>query len=783
MRLPASQQVRLQRDIVGLIIEEDWTQTYPVGVDPETGIKPDVYLGGMIMKKIPNHPGGATGTWLDNNPVEELLIVAGSTRGMGTGYGDATGDDEDGFISVVSTQTGQLISKSSNKRIGTGETDLILGICDDPRDPNAFYIVGTTGAEPGANGMGHRIKKTVGNTNPASLHGYVQKIQLDTLHKIWSKSWSAKKLSNDNGEPTVTAGISCHVIDDGSVYVAGMVENGAVVLKNDSERDGPYGDDVFAARFDGVTGDQKWLKQFGSNDGNENLAQGGGIAVDSDQNLIIYGDTTGSLYRAREGNSDKSSDVFLITLSKKDGSHDDLGVSVPHEPTNAPVVTPEELYHQKQWEKFYGTPNSMGGGLWDDSKMGLQSGPLMGSIFAGGMVYNADEDAVYLTGISYGDTVSVSEDSSCMVTKIPLDGGLVNDWTSSIGKSFGTSNVIETCNSVALHRTAEIVAVGSADNGSTFSEDNNVAEYPMVGFALAMDRFSLGEIDTTALVTTTPQDKIQYPISVVSEGDDLYIVSLTSTDSGLSREAEQLKASGGSGDFSPNWINMQKYGKSLDMTVTKITLTEEVIDGIPEGDISFTTRWSKEFPIDPDNDGSGTIPRVYLGGAIVKRNLGYLAVAGSTRGIGKAYGAAVGNDEDGFIALLDLETGEFAGVSRSTIREGSGKDDVVLGICHDPNDDSSFYIVGGTKGVVGRRDTTPETPNGSLEAFVRKVNADTLAEIWTVQWGAIHENVDSQAPTVAKALDCAVDSASGNVVYVGGIVDANARITRKKITP
>ena len=228
---------------------------------------------------------------------------------------------------------------------------------------------------------------------------------------------------------------------------------------------------------------------------------------------------------------------------------------------------------------------------------------------------------------------------------------------------------------------------------------------------------------------------------------------------------------------------MKKYGSSFDMTVTKITLKEEVIDGTPIGDITFTTRWSKEFPVTPDVDGSGTVAHVFLGGAIVKKDRGYLAVAGSTRGMGSGYGAAVGNDEDGFVTLLDLNTGELSKeVIRNNIREGSPKDDIVLGICHDPADTMSFYIVGATKGAMGDGGSSSMTiPEGSQQAILRKVNANNLATVWTVELGAVRKNDEEDdddsvsTPTVAKAFDCVV---AGDTVYVGGIVDDNARMVR-----
>jgi hypothetical protein len=340
---------------MGVRIEEDWTETYPIDIDPETGEKPDVYLGGMIYKKIIDHPGTSDGTWLADlglgggGSIDEILIVAGSTRGIGIGYGDAEGDDEDGFISVVSTLNGKLINEdgnNSNVRIGTDKTDLILGICDDPTNPNAFYIVGTTAAKPFEGEMGDRVERTVVMTNDGSLHGYIQKIQLDTLEKIWGAQWGAnhmgERMENDSGDdnfgdgdfgeggkPTLTAGIGCHVLKDGSVYVAGIVEDGAHIKMDERNRSTHKGDSIVAGKFDGQSGQVQWITQFGSDDGHEQLAQySSGIAVDENENLILYGDTTGSMFRSRSDSSDGSSDIFLTTLSKEDGSHNTIGMPV-----------------------------------------------------------------------------------------------------------------------------------------------------------------------------------------------------------------------------------------------------------------------------------------------------------------------------------------------------------------------------------------------------------------------------------------------------------------------
>ena len=458
-------------DGIGIKIEEDWTETYPIDIDPNTGEKPDVYLGGMIYKNIIDHPGTSDGTWLADlglggvGSIDEILIVAGSTRGMGIGYGDATGDDEDGFISILSTVNGKLINEDgniSNKRIGTDETDLILGICDDPTNPNAFYVVGTTAAKP-SEGMGGRVARTVVVTDDGSLHGYIQKIQLDTLEKIWGAQWGANhmgdRMENNSGDdnfgdgefgegsrPTLTAGMGCHVLKDGSVYVAGIVEDGAHIKMDERHRSTHKGDSIVAGKFDGESGQVQWITQFGSDDGHEQLAQySSGIAVDENENLILYGDTTGSMYRSRSDSSDGSSDIFLTTLSKEDGSHHTIGM-----PDDGTIAFEDEkfaglglgsdysglsgeekwkMYEDGDWEGgsnegSFGERNRdddhffMGGHLGDgdgkggdhdyggygpngdgygrgynNGRFGIQSGPKLGSTFAGGMAYNADEDS------------------------------------------------------------------------------------------------------------------------------------------------------------------------------------------------------------------------------------------------------------------------------------------------------------------------------------------------------------------------------------------------------
>ena len=740
-------------------MEESWTRIYPVDVNSQTQTKPEVFVGGMILKR---------------RVKKDFLIVAGSTSGTGEVYGDALPGttDEDGFIAVFSGHTGELRNIPTGQpnyrataRPGTAETDLILGICDDPNHPDHFYIVGATG-DPASMGDQIRTNLAVRHSHPGSLHGFVQKMELNKLEPVWGKTWSASFGTNDSKLST-TAGYGCKVIGDGSLYVAGVAEDGAQITR-DIESNDDY-DDIIAMRLT-AEGDVEWIKQFGSDNGNEELARSGPVAVDHEENLIIFGDTTGSLFRKREDETDNTSDIFVATLSKEDGSHDR---TVPRNHngiwnTGHKDDPKKGIFSGGKWkdDEVYGT------GKWVDLlALGIQSGPTSGSVYAGGMVYDSKEDTVYVTGIAYNSAKSDNILSSCMVTRLALGQNGFTGWGSATGKVIGENGVLEVCNSIALHGYGEVVAVGIADNGSALQNGNT---YPMAGFALALDRFDLKEVDLTELVTKDPNQRIQYPIDIVSDGDDMYIVSLTSTDKKSTPEAQKLTMDGGHSGFSPNWINMKKYGSSFDMTVTKVTLKETKIDGVSMGDITFATQWTKEFPMVPDD--SGNIPRVFLGGAILKKSDGYLAVSGSTRGMGYGYGSARGDDEDGFVTLLDMNTGELAeNVSRNNLREGTPEDDVVLGMCHDTNDSSSFYIVGGTKGTMPLSTPTTELIPGSTHAYLLKVDAKTLSTTWTVQLGAIRHNNKNRdpSPTTAKAFDCAV---SGDTVYAGGIVDDGAGI-------
>jgi hypothetical protein len=338
---------------------------------------------------------------------------------------------------------------------------------------------------------------------------------------------------------------------------------------------------------------------------------------------------------------------------------------------------------------------------------GVQSDKSAGAFHTGGMVYDPNANMLYMTGLHYNSDLdddiggmsgsTKSDKSNCFVASIDLasEKGLTKfeDW-----ESYGSPSAIETCSTLVLHKNRDLVVIGNSEPGGFVSGvDSSI---PLSGMIAIIERNMLSFVTGQPLTSpSSPQTKILYPIDAVSDGaDSIYVVALSSIDANKNTEL------GRTPNF-PNWEEVQLYGSSFDMMIIKISMTQEQYQGIPSGNLVVETVWTKEFPM--EFDGSGHVPRVYIGGIIYKKDLAdreMLIVAGSTRGQGNIYGDAEGDDEDGFLAIIDPLTGEEFGKDLiHSKREGSPEDDIVTAVCDDPNDPSSFYIVGATIGVVGNQ--------------------------------------------------------------------------------
>ena len=699
-------------------LDRIWHKEFPFNAETD-GRVPRVYLSGMIKK---------------NN----RLIVAGSTWGKGNGYGNARGDDEDGFITVIQPSTGELENESHNqRRIGSAADDLVTGICHNTNSQDDFfYLVGATDGDVG--GFQQDSMTIVDGSRTA----FIMKIDVNNLSTVWTLQLGAVK----GNAVTETYALNCFV-DQDIVYVAGDVVEGAAMVNGFSMQESQGGDDIWVSKIvdKGTSYDVEWVQQVGT-DGKDHLARYGGIIVDWDRNPVVYGDTTGSIGRTRDA-SETTTDVFVTTL---DRLYVEPAASPVAPPVAAPVGAPV-------------APPIAGDGvgvITETGVEGLQSGPSEGSIYAAGMVFDG-KDEIYFVGNTYDPSIAQNgftekfEEANCFVASIDLD-----DWNNGLyawdeTKIYGSGGVLESCHGLGIIAPQTIVMAGNSEAGGLYANGPGI----MSGFAATLDK-NFFEMDSGIAFPMDDSQSIPYPMSIATDGSGAaYIMALTSTDDNLSPQSNTALNM----DF-PNWIEFEKYGSSYDMTVMKVEYSAQGF----EDDNELQVAWKHEFPMDAETNG--VIPRVYLGGLLIKEavNERFLVVAGSTRGLGDGYGCAEGDDEDGFVTLFDLDNGELFEDQLNQKRIGSDKDDIIAGICDNPDDPESFYIVGATRGDMGGiQDGADVIPEDSLQAFIQKVKVKPLRAEWTLQMGAVNGN----SATTAFALDCV---ASHGSVYVAGNVKDGA---------
>jgi len=275
------------------MMKEEWSRTYSPEGDE------DVFASSLLYIA-------------SNSTEEDMLIIAGSTRGVGEEFGSsAISNSMDGFVTKLSLPSAgsalASIGTSSARVTGSSEKDIyVTAICANPtNNVQEFFISGRTIE---ANDI---------------FHAFISKISLDGLEPIWTKKLGAVRNSDH------VLGIGCAVTPDGKdVYLAGTVKNNAVIDLSDEKVEpikwSSGGDDIFVAKFDVDDGNLSYAKQMGSR-ADETLARGGnggGIVTDSGGNAILMGTTRGDFMRSKAGNNanDESfADIFLISVSRETG--------------------------------------------------------------------------------------------------------------------------------------------------------------------------------------------------------------------------------------------------------------------------------------------------------------------------------------------------------------------------------------------------------------------------------------------------------------------------------
>ena len=386
--------------------------------------------------------------------------------------------------------------------------------------------------------------------------------------------------------------------------------------------------------------------------------------------------------------------------------------------------------------------------------------PPRGATYAASMVVGPGS-AIFYTGITYN---AITHKPYCFLATSDVDP---TDFLKFeiIGNAEATATG-DSCRSIAVLGGQNIALVGTADPEGYFrfvQSSETAKGLPQLGFGMAVTADSLRPIKGTVLSSFS---RVPYPQAVVGDLNDpeiMYVVSMTANQDTPTLNTE---------DEFPNLSRLYQHGTTFALTVQAFTLNEDHVHKL----------WIKYFPVDME-DSSDTLSSVHVGGMINKPGVG-LVITGSTAGKGEAFGNAAGTDTDGFVTVLNPATGALynsigEGSGRATQRFGSDSFEIVANICDDPFDENAFYIVGATVGdMEGRIDQDIVLPPaGSLQAFIRKVNANSLEAEWTVQLPAY---LDENTITSAEAFGCAVNNI-GSVFVVGQVKNGAGMVERNTI--
>ena len=821
-------------------ISKEWTTEFPLDPSSENP-KPRVYIGGIIHKK----------TSLTTE--DSLLIVVGSTRGIGPGYGLAEGDDEDGFITVIDPLTGEFLG--DGVREGSAADDIVTGICDDVTDPDHFFIVGAT---EGNIGVQQADYTTIQRDNPTmvlptkTLQPFIRQVKTDRASSdsdnLWTLQWAILNKDDTSGSKSGFGSAMGCVVDGDYIYVAGTVDMGASIVQGSTIKQSQGGDDVFITKINKTTQSVEWMTQLGST-GNDRVARYGGITIDNKGNPIIYGDTTGSMYRTRSADENTGNDanevvedMFVMSLDEATGTifedsnfvggisnNDPVPVPVPvavedeREPTFAPtnmdmdiddddelVVDDDEIIDDVPADTPVvdptGEPTDMIGedDRFDDvvvddddddddddvldelseehffNPIGLQ---ISGPAYAGGIVYDSYDNTVLLAGATYMDTNSgLNPTSLCFTGVVNLDNGNLITRTPR-----GSQNLEEACNAITFdtnRNAAYTIGVAEMDDqgefgaggagGSSWVQGESDAEAGGLILQLNADVELIGGNHIVNYPAV-------YPVSVVThpfDKDSLFVASIATKRTEIN---DEYTASGTSYPKFMDSVN-RKYGSDFFLMINKYKVNNVPKQAAPvvlendEVPNTLDDTWFVDFGVDTDVG-------LDVGGMVMAGNGNVLVVVGSTRGQGGVFevndneGVA---DMDGFVLKVNPEDGKLLVPSignKSTTRLDSvnKKDDWILNICNDRFDHDAFYVVGKTMGKIRDIPDDQQPPEGSVHAYVAKVDLKTLGAMWLKHFTM---KMPGGGPVEAEALACTVtpDSNGRNVVYVGGTIQDGAEM-------
>ena len=244
------------------------------------------------------------------------LVMAGYTRGSGPSFGYADNSDDsdlDGFITKINPESGNLMA---TKRIKTQSDDRVIGICHQKgaNDSTAVFVVGMTNGFFDKTYLPHNY-----DYNEGTNFAFLIKLDLETMEILWSRQLGAVTTDKSQIDHTPQVhGMSCTVTSDGDdVWMAGAVKNGdALSIYGEPSFVSGGGDDIFVAQFRTADGFLNFARQIGTSE-DDYLAQGNSLDTDGDGNLIVLGNTRGSLFREKANFG--VSDVFALSVGRASG--------------------------------------------------------------------------------------------------------------------------------------------------------------------------------------------------------------------------------------------------------------------------------------------------------------------------------------------------------------------------------------------------------------------------------------------------------------------------------
>ena len=228
-----------------------------------------------------------------------------------------------GFITKLNPNTGNLIIDGGDTAKATtlinsskppsstnAPQDWASGVCTIPGSDEFIYVVGSSGGILDASVPQGNLPKE------GDQYAYISKVRIQNLEPVWTKQFVTTN-GLGGSEKAASFAIDCAVTSDGSkVYVAGTVQQDSALQGiTDPNYQATGGDDIFIAQLSANGDNIYWVQQYGSSH-TDRLAHGGkALLVDNQDNAILYGETTGRLFRSRDNDSVKTiSDIFVLTV-------------------------------------------------------------------------------------------------------------------------------------------------------------------------------------------------------------------------------------------------------------------------------------------------------------------------------------------------------------------------------------------------------------------------------------------------------------------------------------